>query len=173
MSPASTGTQGSQGVPANSRRRTSGLPTSAPSQKSLALPIELTAPTPGSLGEGAVAPLSQLRSSRKARKRRKPNSLRSEVLAVKFPSSAELQPNPDSMNKTAEARSAQRIYTGCPLCTAKARIARRPRGTLTTDCTDYADSLHPWHPCNPWSTVFLVAALPLCVSSRLCGSKSF
>src|SRR5215211_3123201 len=40
------GTQGSKGVPANSRRRTSGLPTSAPSQKSLALPIELTARTP-------------------------------------------------------------------------------------------------------------------------------
>src|SRR5215217_8671521 len=39
------GTQGSKGVPANSRRRTSGLPTSAPSQKSLALPIELTART--------------------------------------------------------------------------------------------------------------------------------
>src|SRR5215208_2086438 len=38
-----TGTRGSQGVPANSRRRTSDLSTSAPLLKSLALPIELTA----------------------------------------------------------------------------------------------------------------------------------
>ena len=37
------GTQGSKGVPANSRRRTDGFPTSAPFPKSLALPIELTA----------------------------------------------------------------------------------------------------------------------------------
>src|SRR3954447_6550683 len=40
------GTSGSQGVPANSRRPTSGFPTGAPFLKSVALPIELATHTP-------------------------------------------------------------------------------------------------------------------------------
>src|SRR3954470_24748161 len=41
------GTSGSKGVPANSRRLTSGFPAGAPFPKSAALPIELTTHTPG------------------------------------------------------------------------------------------------------------------------------
>jgi hypothetical protein len=40
---------------------------------------------------------------------------------------------------------------------ARATLAREGRPILTTDCTDYTDSLHP---CNPWLTP--AAALPLC-----------
>src|SRR5215207_4912088 len=64
-----TGTQGSKGVPANSRRRTSGFPASAPSQKSLALPIELTARTGRSLdGCGHAAVDEQRRAGDVARR---------------------------------------------------------------------------------------------------------
>src|SRR3954447_17642664 len=69
------GTRGSQGVPANSRRRTDGLPVSAPLAsrwwKSLALPIELAARTPRRLhADGGAAVDEQRRARDVARRRR-------------------------------------------------------------------------------------------------------